>query len=208
MIKQFAQKYDFVKEYTLQDYSDYDKIIQSPVGYVKVSLDFPALNFMQECLDLFDKRKPFTYSRHQDLPEAPGWAGVILADNGKSRATPMSAAPKLVQWFKDHECFDFSDQANTRIHIHYLEPGAVIPLHQDYEKDRCNGLNFAITQPKGCKFIVEEYGVIPFQEPGDVFLCQIGRKHCVVNDSDQIRIHVLPKGPYLNKKKIVNYINP
>ena len=208
MIKDFIKQNDFVKEYSLENYSDYEQVIRNKVGYIKVNLDFPALLFMDECISLFDKRKPFTYTRHQELPDAPGWAGVILADNGKPRATPMSEAPKLVEWFKSHECFDFSDKDKTRIHIHYLEPKSFIPIHQDYENDMCNGLNFAITQPAGCKFYVEGYGVIPFSQPGDVYLCQIGKRHCVYNDSDEIRIHILPKGPYLDKQKILKYINP
>ena len=39
MIKQFAQKYDFVKEYTLQDYSDYDKIIKELMTRTSARID-------------------------------------------------------------------------------------------------------------------------------------------------------------------------
>jgi len=207
-LKEFIQKNNFVKNYHTLEYPNFKKMTQEKIGYIKVNLDFPGSTFIQECLDLFELRKPFTYSKHQELDTVEGWNGVILADNGKSRATPMSNAPKLTKWFKEHPCFDFSDHMNTRIHIHYLEPNCYIPLHQDYETDTLKGLNFAVTQPKDCKFYVDEYGVIPFEQPGDVFLCQIGKQHCVYNNSDEIRIHVLPKGPYLKTDKIINYINP
>ena len=40
MIKDFIKQNDFVKEYSLENYSDYEQVIRNKVGYIKVNLDF------------------------------------------------------------------------------------------------------------------------------------------------------------------------
>jgi hypothetical protein len=78
-----------------------------------------------------------------------------------------------------------------RLRIMKLSPGAIIEVHQDYQGPlRMGPINIAITQPIDCKFYIEGQGVVPFK-PGSAVWLDIGRRHCVINDSDQDRYHII-----------------
>ena len=76
-----------------------------------------------------------------------------------------------------------------KIRLLGLGPHGVIGLHSD----DCNGLhniNIAIDHPDSCNFVLENSGVIPF-ENGRAFLVNVGRRHAVINNSNQLRIHLV-----------------
>ena len=161
-MQEFFDKNNFKKKFNV-----WEEIIKLPIGYIKLDIDFPADQFLDECLALKDKAKTFSFTRYQKFDkEEPGWTGLALAENEdvSFRSISYNLAPKLSAWFKECGLFNFSNAENDKIHIHFLEPGASIPIHRDYEDNNLSGINFAVTQPQGCKFLVDEYGEIPFEK--------------------------------------------
>jgi hypothetical protein len=78
-----------------------------------------------------------------------------------------------------------------RLRVMKLSPGSMIEVHQDCDGPmRMDPINIAITQPAECKFYVEGHGVVPFN-PGSAVWLDIGYRHCVINDSDKDRYHII-----------------
>lgn len=95
--------------------------------------------------------------------------------------------PVTVNYFKNV----WPCTAYDRLRIMKLKPGAIIEVHQDYQGPlRMGPVNIAITQPAECKFYIEGQGVVPFT-PGSAFWLDIGRRHCVINDSNEDRYHII-----------------
>lgn len=101
-------------------------------------------------------------------------------------AEALKLMPKTVEYFKHwpHQIF-------SRIRVMKLAPGGIISLHRDAELPGVlEPINIAITQPKDCKFVMENYGEVPFT-PGSAFILNVSNRHTVVNDSDQTRFHII-----------------
>ena len=54
-------------------------------------------------------------------------------------------------------------------------------------------LNFAINQPEDCEMVFENKGLVPFSN-GVGFYLDVGRRHCVVNNSNEDRYHLIIHG--------------
>lgn len=80
-----------------------------------------------------------------------------------------------------------------RVRIMQLAPGGYIMPHVDGPGRIFGPLNFALTQPEGCRFIFKDYGVVPFKV-GRGFLLDIGQEHIVVNESNEYRYHIIIHG--------------
>ena len=80
-----------------------------------------------------------------------------------------------------------------RVRIMQLAPGGYIMPHTDGPGRIFGPLNFALTQPEGCKFIFKDYGTVPFKV-GRGFLLDIGHEHIVVNESNEYRYHIIIHG--------------
>jgi hypothetical protein len=50
--------------------------------------------------------------------------------------------------------------------------------------------NIAISHPSDCKFRFLDYGTVPF-EAGTAFMLDISNRHFVVNNSNQVRTHII-----------------
>jgi hypothetical protein len=72
----------------------------------------------------------------------------------------------------------------------WLDPGGYILPHQDRTTHGLFETNIAISQPNKCTFRLLEYGTVPF-ETGTAFMVDISNRHLVVNDSDQVRTHII-----------------
>ena len=95
--------------------------------------------------------------------------------------------PNTIEYFKNIWPCDEYD----RLRIMKLSPGAVIEVHQDYiGPTKMGPINIAITQPDECKFYIEGHGVVPFT-PGSAIWLDVGRRHCVINDSNEDRYHII-----------------
>jgi hypothetical protein len=87
--------------------------------------------------------------------------------------------PKTVSYFQNSWPID----EFLRIRIMLLEPQGVIHVHRDsVTNSGLSAVNIAITQPIGCRFYLDNYGVIPFS-PGSSFLINVSNYHTVINDS-------------------------
>jgi hypothetical protein len=99
----------------------------------------------------------------------------------------LELMPTTVNYFKNVWPCNVYD----RLRIMKLSPGAVIEVHQDYQGPlRMGPVNIAITQPSQCKFYIEGQGVVPF-EIGTAIWLDVGRRHCVINDSNEDRYHII-----------------
>lgn len=107
-------------------------------------------------------------------------------------------APLLSQFVK---ALPFTDHG--RVRIMRLAPGGHIMPHSDGRGRIFGPYNFALTNPPGCQFVVEGRGVVPFR-PGLGFFVDIGRRHALVNRSDQPRYHLIVHGrPTINVHQAV-----
>lgn len=87
-----------------------------------------------------------------------------------------------------------------RVRIMKIDPGGYIMPHNDTpnngEYKRIFGpMNIALTQPVRCDFIMEGIGILPFK-PGEGFMLDIGRNHCVINKSTLPRYHLIIHGEF------------
>ncbi len=103
-----------------------------------------------------------------------------------------SMIPKTIELIKS---FPFKNYG--RIRIMRLSPGGYIMPHVDGPSRVFGPFNFALSNPQGCEFIFENYGLVPFQI-GRGFMLDIGNRHCVYNGSNQYRYHVIVHGEPLS----------
>lgn len=82
-----------------------------------------------------------------------------------------------------------------RVRIMRLAPGGYIMPHRDGTDRSFGPLNIAINNPVGCHFVFEEKGVVPF-EPGIGMVLDVARKHAVINQSTEVRYHIIVHGEY------------
>ena len=99
--------------------------------------------------------------------------------------------PETTKWFKTQ--WPFTDYDRVRFML--IEPGGFIQPHADYDERRMAAFNIAVSNPPGVDFAMEEAGCIPW-EPGDVRAIDIGRKHAVVNNGTEDRIHMIVHGKF------------
>jgi len=93
--------------------------------------------------------------------------------------------PQTVEFFKQWPSAEFS-----RLRVMRLEPGGWISVHSDTSISSLQPINIAITQPKGCAFVMERHGCVPFK-PGKALLLDISNLHTIFNNSDQDRWHLI-----------------
>lgn len=109
--------------------------------------------------------------------------------------------PKTVKWLKEYWGFSSYD----RVRFMKLKPGGFIRPHQDSPNRKLTAFNLSIIEPSyGHEFAMEEAGLIPWQE-GDIRLIDIGRKHSLVNNGTEDRIHMIIHGRY--GPNTLNFIN-
>jgi len=82
-----------------------------------------------------------------------------------------------------------------RVRIMRLAPGGHIMPHADGVGRIFGPLNFPLTNPQGCTFAFEDDGIVPFAV-GQGFMLDLGRRHFVLNDSDEYRYHLIVHGIY------------
>lgn len=90
-----------------------------------------------------------------------------------------------------------------RVRIMRLNPKGYIMPHTDGEGRIFGPFNFAINNPEGCLFVMEECGVVPFAQ-GIGFFLDIGKRHAILNDSDEYRYHIIIHGaPTVNPSRLL-----
>jgi len=83
-----------------------------------------------------------------------------------------------------------------RVRIMRLAPGGYIMPHSDNKFQRAfSPLNIAINNPDGCHFVFKDRGIVPFVA-GTGLVLDVGREHIVINQSSEVRYHIIVHGNY------------
>ena len=179
--------------------ADFDWIQhQSNLPWLKLAIAVPTHDILQETASIL----PYMSAHRDDDNEHKGWKSFCI--HGKS-----FDATREDQFYNDARPHVWTEQAKqlmprsveffrtgwpastfSRVRMMLLEPGGYIALHSDSDDSKLSAINIAITQPAGCKFVMENHGRVPFS-PGDSFWLDLSNKHTVFNDSDQHRWHII-----------------
>ena len=95
--------------------------------------------------------------------------------------------PETVAWVKENIPFDNFG----RVRIMVLDPGGYVVPHVDYPNGQMlAGINIAVTNPTGSEFVLDNGGLIPWQE-GESRLVDIGKMHSIRNVGTEPRVHMI-----------------
>lgn len=102
--------------------------------------------------------------------------------------------PVTTKFFKE----DFHHKRYNRIRFMKLEPGGMIRWHNDIPENEepmfpLAVYNMALNNPKDCHFWMGMWGVIPVKA-GSMWLFANEHYHCVVNESEETRYHMIVSG--------------
>ena len=216
-----------------EQYSDWRNAPEKVIGYarwIQTKSDVPSLRMLtpvpraeemaQESENLLDE-----FIKHRgDIH--PGWHSLTIHGSGKHITEDWDApiyegrwtsrpkydwteiadqCPAIVDWLQNY--WSFSEFHRVRLML--LEPGGYIRPHKDFDTRRLAAYNFALTNPPGCEFCMEDSGLIPWQA-GECRAIDIGRLHSVRNIGTQNRVHMIIHGlnaPEHNKMLCASYDN-
>lgn len=127
----------------------------------------------------------------------------IPEDHGYDNATEMAwteaskLCPGTTDYFKNVFPLDIYD----RLRFMLVKPGGYIEPHSDSPDYNPNyAINISLNNPKDC-FLLTEKGIVPFEDSGSVFLFNNHYEHCVVNNSDTDRYHIIVHGKWDSRIK-------
>lgn len=140
----------------------------------------------------------------------PGWYSVTLHGSGKHITEDWNAPIYEGKWTErpEYDWTEIADDCPTirhwlennwkfkeyhRVRLMLLEPGGAILPHKDFDERRLAAYNFALTNPPGNEFCMEDAGLIPWRS-GECRAIDIGRLHAVRNIGDHNRIHMIIHG--------------
>jgi hypothetical protein len=129
-------------------------------------------------------------------PEEYGYANYNEARaNGALNWTEIAdECPITTKFFKE----DFNHKRYNRIRFMKLDPGGMIRWHNDIPEGEeplypLGVFNMALNNPDECWFNMGMWGNIPIKD-GSMWLFGNEHYHCVVNDSDEPRYHMIVSG--------------
>jgi hypothetical protein len=131
-----------------------------------------------------------------------GWSSIVLHGLGSDQTESYEQygftnepayhwtdiCSKIPYIYNITKSFHFNNY--KRVRIMKLAPGGYIMPHVDGQGRVFGPFNFALTQPEECEFIFEGRGVVPFRQ-GRGFMLDLGLRHCVYNNSDTTRYHLI-----------------
>ncbi len=178
-------------------------------------LDIPKMDVLQVQKEIQHLENQGMFTDHRG-GDHPGWSSFVLHGLGydktlgkeyygyeHDRDAPYDwtveaekYTPTLVQYFREA---GFKRRYH-RIRIMRLAPGGYISIHDDDpQKHRTQwAMNIAINNPEQCEmhFWDQEFryaGCVPWQ-PGDAYRIRIHFPHMVMNNSDEVRYHIIVHG--------------
>lgn len=176
---------------------------QSGVPWLRLDMDFPHEEAEKEAATIRQR-----FVEHRGGEGHRGWRSVCIhglnaemtQDHTHYGYKDRDSAPYLwtdvadkcpvtVSWLK--QVFPFVRYDRVRFML--LEPDGYICPHKDRDKLGLCATNVAITNPKGCEFVFENKGLVPW-EPGAVFRLDVGQRHAVWNRSAYPRLHMIIHG--------------
>lgn len=170
---------------------------ETNLAWLELSLAVPTEQILREFSEVSHMAVAHrSNDRYLNLSNV-GWKSLTLYGVSHDITTESSDAhdwtsladrcPMTVSWLKEH--FNINDETG-RIRFMILEPGGYILPHQDRDQQGLKEVNIAITNPEGCVFRFLDRGTIPFR-PGTAFMIDTSKKHFVVNNSEETRLHII-----------------
>lgn len=176
-------------------------IKDSGLSWLKMNIDFPYQEMHDEAVQVYDK---FVIHRGDPEPNRK-WKSVCihgLASHFTNDIHYYDFNREDYEWHWTEVadlCPITTDFLKNQIQIYkqyyrvrfmLLEPGGYIFPHVDSDKNQLLIINYALNQPNDCHFIIEDKGIIPYTT-GSAFFIDLANKHCIFNDSDEQRIHLI-----------------
>lgn len=169
----------------------------SKLPWLKLNLEVPIDNILTEADQVYSRAVLHRASDSFAQYTNQGWKSLSLYGESSTTTTHSvgdktwtdiaDICPHTVDFVKKYWEIDHT---TGRIRFMWLEPNGFILPHQDRDSLGFFETNVAISQPSDCRFRFLDYGTVPFTA-GTAFLVDISNKHLVVNDSDQVRIHII-----------------
>ena len=126
------------------------------------------------------KAMGFDFKSEEEVREAYHWTEI--ADK----------CPKTVDMIKSIPGYMSFD----RVRYMYLEPGGYITPHNDYEHNKLGPLNISLNNPEHCYFkMIDDNAYVPWK-PGKMIKMNVGHQHAVMNDTNEVRVHMIIHGQY------------
>lgn len=185
---------------------------QDEIGWLKLDVDFDLNQWLAE-----SQAAEKFYVTHRDWENYDGvkhngWASCCIhglsvdrtqadenIDLDKFHWTELAdEVPSITNFWKK-----FPVERYKRLRFMKLDANGFIGIHNDLPPrmpaaslkelnvlENTISINVSITQPDGCDFVTKEFGTVPWNK-GDSYIINITKDHCVVNQSDIPRIHII-----------------
>lgn len=175
---------------------------QKDIGWFKLDIDIDIDKWKTELTSV----EQF-YVNHRYHQGHQGWQGCSihgLSSNstestnfGNFDWTEISnLTPSITNFWKNY----FPVQGYKRLRFMKLSPGGFVDIHNDLPDGgkfedldplrQTLSINLAVVHPDNCNMIIEGCGTVPWQE-GSAFIINITKNHCLVNNSNKDRIHMI-----------------
>ena len=181
-------------------------------GWLKIDLDIDLHTWKKEMLSAEKYYVNHRWSKNYQESAHQGWQSCCIHGLGITNTTADDSADQsLFQWTELSKevpnikkfWLSFPVQYFRRLRFMKLDPKGYIGVHNDVPiespfisladlkpLENTVTVNIAITQPKDCLFVIENCGTVPWSE-GSIFMINNTKNHCVINNSDQPRIHMI-----------------
>ena len=124
---------------------------------------------------------PYMYPEFRDIPESQlPWSWTSIAEQ----------CPIAHDYFKN----SFPYQSYMRLRFMKLAPGGYIGVHRDSTSYMLAAVNISLNNPRGCEMVLENVGVVPFEDSGSVMAFNNSYQHIVWNQGDEPRYHMIVHG--------------
>lgn len=192
-------------------------------GWLKIDLNFDLAEWKRESVAAEQYYVNHRWNKNYQKSEHAGWQSCCIHGLGVRDTTANdSANQSLFHWTELSDQVPnikkfwqkFPVQCFRRLRFMKLDPWGYIGVHNDVPNEspftsladlkpleNTVTVNIAVNHPKECKFVVKDCGTVPWSE-GSIFMINNTKDHCVVNNSDESRIHIIAEcvvGNHLEK---------
>jgi hypothetical protein len=191
-------------------FQEYSKWIMHESGLPTLLMDIevPHEEMLKEAL-----AQKHLFTDHRGTT-SPGWSSMAIHGTAIDHTQPREYYYKNSKKMPEYDWTELADVCPVskawieslefeklhRVRFMKLEPGGWITPHQDTDVPGIHAWNVAINNPKGHHFIMDGYGLVPWKA-GQIRGIDISKYHCVVNNGNEPRIHMIVHGHYGDKFK-------
>lgn len=173
------------------------KICKIP-ACIELKLNVPVTLIHQEILNI---QKYLVTHREQD---GLGWSSFCIHGQSYDRtqgqdryidflgykwtAEAKKFMPSTIEWIRSLQIKNLK-----RVRVMCLAPRGFINVHKDEKYPNLGPINIAVTHPAGCKFFLQNHGILDFS-PGKAYLLNLFNYHSVINHGLENRFHIIIHG--------------